>query len=175
MDCLDIFLALPAEIRWMIYKMLSCKVQQVMELGYELKCRACAASLYYGRRPGGPELEYLTGAAAMGHIKCLQYELERNNWFLFYLRHNIKVLHRAIEHCQVDMVKFLFEIYDRYDKNPINRWTYTELFHHTTQFVRITLGRFPDSAQKQKLISILKSRGLYLEPLCAPQIKKVSY
>lgn len=163
MDCLDIFLALPAEIRWMIYKMLPCKVQQVMELGYELEHRACAASLYYGRRPGGPELEYLTGAAAMGHIKCLQYEFERNGWFLFYLRHNIKVLHRAIDHCQPDTVKFLFETYDRHDKNPINRWTYGELFNYTTQFVRTALRRLPDSARKQKLISILKTRVLYVD------------
>lgn len=163
MDCLDIYLALPAEIRWMIYKMLPCKVQQVMELGYELKHRACAASLYYGRRPGEPNLVYLRGAVAMGHIKCVQYEHERDDWSLVcYLLADIQLLLRAIEHCKCDMVEFLFELYDEHNVNAIHYFMYYQHLHRVREDVKETLTRVPESRQKQKLISVLNVRGFVL-------------
>jgi hypothetical protein len=160
MDCLDIYLALPAEIRWMIYKMLPCKVQQVMELGYELNFRACASSKYYGRRPGGLNLFYLRRAVAMGHLKCVQYEYERDEWLLVcYLLSDVKLLFKAIQHCKCDMLEYLFELYERQNVSHIAYYTYYQRVHFIREKVKTLLARLPESRQKQKLISILKPRG----------------
>lgn len=160
MDCLDIYLALPAEIRWMIYKMLPCKVQQVMELGYELNFRPCATSLYYGRRPGGPNLVYLKGAVAMGHLKCVQYEYERDEWTLVcYLLSDVELLFQAIEHCKCDMLEYLFELYRRQNVSHISYFTYYQRVQFIRENVKTILTRLPNSKQKQKLITILNANG----------------
>lgn len=155
MDCLDIYLALPAEIRWMIYKMLPCKVQQVMELGYELNFRACAASLYYG-----PNLFYLRRAVEMGHSKCVQYEYERDEWTLVcYLLSDVKLLFKAIKHCKCDMLEYLFELEERQNISHISYFTYYQRVHFIREHVKTLLARLPESRQKQKLVFILKVKG----------------
>lgn len=159
MDCLDIYLALPAELQWMIYQMLPCKVQQVMELGHELKVK----------NPPWPDAKCLEGAAAMGHVKCIQYEFERNSPRLVYLTicdHGL--LHRAIEHLQVDMVEFLLEVYEHIDathpewyySQKTSYWKYRKYTGYSSWYAALVLNEKPECKQKQKITVMLTQRGI---------------
>lgn len=161
MDCLDIYLALPAELQWMIYQMLPCKVQQVMELGHELN----------GRRLHWPDPKCLQGAAAMGHVKCIQYEFERNPPRLVFIAIcDLGILHRAIEQLQADAVEFLLEVYDHIEATHpewscqsetwAGYWKYRKYMGYRSWWAAAVLNRQMDCERKQKILKLLNQRNM---------------
>lgn len=92
MDVLDRYLLLPAELQWMIYKMLPCRIQRAMN----------------EENPYVLLQGHLPKCAELGHVECFDYCLKTEERKCIYACVvNFQLINRAIKNCRIDVLWWL--------------------------------------------------------------------
>lgn len=145
----------------MIWKMLPCKVQQVMELGHELHS---AKAMCWSAYPDTDVfLMHLIDAARRGHIKCIKYEIERNSDAVKFIL-NSGLIYRALKDLQVDTVKFIVGLIENHPytiKRDTGELKIYAAGHYSEWFARMAMLNQKECKEKKEIISFLMKMGMW--------------